>query len=65
VSMPCSPPDEKDVALGKSMPLYSRNVQTYCSLAHAIKRNQCLLHRDSNQSLLAALSAPCQLGGYA
>jgi len=23
------------------MPLYSRNVQTYCSLAHAIKRNQC------------------------
>src|SRR5215831_2745979 len=39
--MPCSPPDEKDVALGKSMPLYSRNVQIYYSLAHAIKRNQC------------------------
>jgi hypothetical protein len=31
VSMPCSPPDEKDVALGKSMPLDSRNVQTYGS----------------------------------
>jgi hypothetical protein len=26
---------------GRIMTLYSRNVQTYCSLAHDIKRNQC------------------------
>ena len=29
--MSCSPPDEKDVSLGRIMTLYSRNVQIYCS----------------------------------
>jgi len=31
----------KNVSLGRIMTLYSRNVQTYGSLAHDIKRNQC------------------------
>jgi hypothetical protein len=39
--MPCSPPDEKAISLGRIMTLYSRDVQTYGSLAHHIKRNQC------------------------
>src|SRR5262245_8444854 len=39
--MSCSPPDEKDVSLGRIMTLYSRNVQIYYSLVADITRNQC------------------------
>src|SRR4029453_12273594 len=36
------PPLTKKMCLwGRIMTLYSRNVQTYCSLEHDIKRNQC------------------------
>src|SRR5215831_9831198 len=43
--MSCSPPDEKDVSLGRIMTLYRRNVQIYYSLVADITRNQCHLQQ--------------------